>query len=232
MLTKELKKQLKEVISKEIELIKYEVFFIIDQDFDIYFLKEFAKHRPQKLLKEKAKTLLDTLLNYLMKETLEKIKNLHPDYQYEFFKENLRNKIKVLLGNRSFKPRPLKIKEKENLLDKINDVIPGLVVSITGIVVALVISETLLLKTVPATSSLVGFVYIVKKLENENKRLKKLWKKQIDSYLKLAKKDLEKWLSDVEKDFLEEWQTFCAKIVHSFFVSTKSVKLQSGQNLL
>ncbi|MGC9001105.1 hypothetical protein [Caldisericum sp.] len=36
--------------------------------------------------------------------------------------------------------------------------------------------------------------------------------KQIDSYFELAKKDLEKWLSDVEKDFLEEWQAFCEKI--------------------
>ncbi len=111
-----------------------------------------------------------------MKETLEKIKNLHLDYQYEFFKEDLRNKIKTraLSEDRSFKPQPLKIKEKESLLDKIVVVLPGLVVSITGIVTALVIPETLPLKAIPAASSLVGFVYIIKKLENKDNKDKRL----------------------------------------------------------
>jgi hypothetical protein len=92
---KQIEKKLEEDISKEIELIKNEIFFILDKDLDIYFLREFAKQYPRKLLKEKAEILLDTLLNYLMKEILEKIKSMHLEQQHEFFKENLRDKIRT-----------------------------------------------------------------------------------------------------------------------------------------
>ncbi|MGC8766419.1 MAG: hypothetical protein ACP5QP_01820, partial [Brevinematia bacterium] len=123
-------KNLEEVISHEIESIKREVFLILDGNLDSYFLKEFLKHWPYRLLEEKANVLLDTLLNNLMKEVLEEVKKMPLNYQYEFIKEDLRNKIKtkVLLKGKSFKPRPLKFKEKETLLDKVVVGIQGTII--------------------------------------------------------------------------------------------------------
>ena len=216
---KQIEKKLEEDISKEIELIKSEVFFILDRDLDIYFLKEFAKYYPRKLLKEKAETLLDTLLNYLMKEVLEKIKSMHLDQQYEFFKENLRDKIrtKAFSENGSFKPQPVKIKEDEGLLDKTITAAPGIAVSAGGIIATMAIPETVPLKAIPAISSLVGPIYIIKKLKDKNRRLKNIWKKQINSYLKLAKNDLKKWLLDMEAEFLKNLESFYKKTISSSF---------------
>jgi len=216
---KQIEKRLEDDISKAIELIKSEVFFILDRDLDIYFLKEFAKYYPCKLLKEKAEILLDTLLNYLMKEVLEKIKSMHLDQQYEFFKENLRDKIrtKAFSENGSFKPQPVKIKEDEGLLDKTITAAPGIAVSAGGIIATMAIPETVPLKAIPAISSLVGPIYIIKKLKDKNRRLKNIWKKQINSYLKLAKNDLKKWLLDMEAEFLKNLESFYEKTISSSF---------------
>lgn len=211
---KQIEKKLDEDISKEIELMKNEIYFILDKDLDLYFLKEFIKYYPRKLLKEKAEVLLDTLLNYLMKEALEEIKIMHLDHQYEFFKENLREKIKnkALSENGSFKPHPLKIKEEEGLLDKTLTAAPGIAVSAGGIIATVAIPETIPLKAIPAVSTLVGPVYIIKKLKEKSRRLKKIWKKQINSYLKASKIDLKKWLLSIEDNFLKDWETFRKKI--------------------
>jgi len=214
---KQIEKKLEEDISKEIELIKNEIFFILDKDLDIYFLREFVKQYPRKLLKEKAEILLDTLLNYLMKEILEKIKNMHLEHQHKFFKENLRDKIRIeaLSENGSFKPQPIKIKEEEGLLDKTITAAPGIAVSAGGIIATIAIPETIPLKAIPAVSTLFGPIYIIKKLKDKNRRLKKIWKKQVNSYLKLAKNDLKKWLLDVEAIFLKNLETFHKKISSS-----------------
>ncbi|MGC9059540.1 MAG: hypothetical protein ACP5H3_04020 [Candidatus Aenigmatarchaeota archaeon] len=220
-LTKKVK-NLEEAISNEIESIKREVFLILDVNLDSYFLKEFLKHWPYRSLEEKASILLDTLLNNLMKEVLEEVKKMPLNYQYEFLKEDLRNKIKtkVLLEGKSFKPRLLKFKEKETLLDKVVIGIQGTILGTIGSAAVLVIPETFFLKIIPVVFFLTVPVYIIKKLkrkdnkDNKTRKFKKLWRKQINSYFELTKKDLEKWLLDVEKDFLEEWITFYKKINH------------------
>jgi len=214
---KQIEKKLDEDISKEIELIKNEVYYILNKDLDLYFLKEFIKYYPRKLLKEKAEILLDTLLNYLMQEALKNIKNLDLDHQYEFFKENLREKIKnkILSENGGFKPQPLRIKENEDLLDKTLTAAPGIAVSAGGLIATIAIPETLPLKAIPAVSTLVGPIYVVKKFKEKNRRLKNIWKKQINTYLKNAKNELKSWLLKVEKNFLDNLETFCKKLDQS-----------------
>ncbi len=211
---KKIEKKLEEDISKEIELIKREVYFILDKELDIYFLKEFAKHYPPKLLKEKAEILLDTLLNYFMKEVLEDIKNRHPDIQYEFFKVNLRDKIRnwALSENGKFRPFLPNIKEKEGMLEKTLIIAPGVVVSAGGLIVTATIPETLTLKAIPAVSTLIGPIYIIKKFKNKNRRLKKMWKRQINLYLKHSKGELKNWLFQVESKFLNELINFYKKL--------------------
>lgn len=211
---KKIEKKLEEDISKEIELIKREVFFILDKELDIYFLKEFAKYYPRKLLKEKAEILLDTLLNYFMKEILEDVKRLHPDIQYEFFKENLRDKIRnwALSENGRFYPLLPDIKEKESMLEKTLTIAPGVAVSAGGLIATAAIPETLPLKAIPAVSTLIGPIYIIKRIKDKNKRLKNMWKRQINAYLKYSKKELKNWLFQVEDRFLNELDNLYKKL--------------------
>ena len=47
---KQIEKKLDEDISMEIELIKNEVYYILNKDLDLYFLQEFIKYYLRKLL--------------------------------------------------------------------------------------------------------------------------------------------------------------------------------------
>lgn len=231
---KSIEKKLSADVLKEVELVKEEVYYVLNKTLDLYFLREFVKYYPCKLLREKAEVLLDTLLNYLMQEALKSIKNLDLDSQYEFFREELREKTKnrVLLKNGGFKPRPLKIKEDESFLDKALIAAPGIAVVAGGFAAAVAVPETSLLKAVPAVFSLVGPVYIVKKFKEKEERLKDLWKKQVSAYLKNAERDLKSWLLKAEKDFLNDLEEFYEKLAKSKSPSGELAKGKSPSSEL
>ncbi|WP_028841855.1 hypothetical protein [Thermodesulfobacterium hveragerdense] len=211
---KNIESQLDKDIDKEIELIKNELFYFLDKDLDMFFLKEFVKHYPRKLLRERSEVLLDTVLNYLMKEVLEQIRTKGSDVQYAFSKENLREKIKdwALVKENRYNPSLLKLKEEETIVEKTITVAPGVVVSAGGIIAIASVPETLVLKAIPAVSTLAGPIYIFKKIKEKNKRLKKIWKKEINSYLEKAKKELKFWLIKVIEKFEKELNDFCKKL--------------------
>lgn len=211
---KNIESQLDKDIDKEIELIKNELFYFLDKDLDMFFLKEFVKHYPRKLLRERSEVLLDTVLNYLMKEVLEQIRTKGSDVQYAFSKENLREKIKdwALVKENRYNPSLLKLKEEETIVEKTITVAPGVVVSAGGIIAIASVPETLVLKAIPAVSTLAGPIYIFKKIKEKNKRLKKIWKKEINSYLEKAKKELKIWLIKVIEKFEKELNDFCKKL--------------------
>lgn len=211
---KNIESQLDKDIDKEVELIKSEIFYFLDKDLDMFFLKEFVKHYPRKLLRERSEVLLDTVLNYLMKEVLEQIRTKGSDVQYAFSKENLREKIKewALAKENRYNPSLLKLKEEETIVEKTITVAPGIVVSAGGLIAIASAPETLVLKAIPAVSTLAGPIYIFKKIKEKNKRLKKIWKKEINSYLERAKKELKIWLIKVIEKFEKELTDFCRKL--------------------
>jgi hypothetical protein len=145
-----------------------------------------------------------------MKEVLEYVKNLPPEIQYHFFKKNLREKVKnwALSRENAFNPPPVRIKEEEGTFEKTISMAPGLAISAGGIVATLAIPETLPLKAIPAVSSLFGPVYIISKIREKNKRLKKIWKKQIETYLKENKLQLQDWLLKIIEKFVKELDKF------------------------
>lgn len=210
---KKIKGKIEKDIESELELIKRELSYFLSKDLDIYFLKEFIKHYPAKLLKEKSELLLDTLLNYLMKEVIEKIKKQDEEVQYLFSKENLREKVRnwALEDKNRYIPNFLRIKEEEGLAEKTLIVAPGIAVSAGGLIAAVAIPETGIIKAIPAVSTLAGPIYIFKKLKEKERRMKKKWKKELEKYLKEAKKELANWLSEVCNKFEEELETFVKK---------------------
>lgn len=201
----EIEKKISSDLEKEIDLIKKELFFFLDQNFDLYFLKEFVKHYPPKIIRERAEVLLETLLNYFMKDLLEYVKTLDSERQYLFFKENIREKIK----SKAYKelndliPSSVKI-DKEQELEKTLPIIGSVALSSGGIATAIILPESLLIKSVPAASSILASLYILKSYKDQSKRLKKKWKKTIFKFLDNNKKIIKNWLDQAKKDILFE----------------------------
>jgi len=212
---KEINEQIENDVNSAIESIEREMFFIIDSDLDFYFLKEFTKYYPRCLVRRKAEILLDTVLNYLISAALEEVRMLECEKQYEFFKLNLRNRIKkrVMAEYPERKLRPVEIEEKEPLLLQLLTALPGLLVAISGTVVTFVTSQGSFLSLLSATGSFLGLIYAFIKLRKRNriKNVKKLWKHQVKNYLKSVKEDIKEWLHLALFEFSFEWEGFCGR---------------------
>lgn len=211
---KKIKKRIEEDTEYEIDMIKKELFYFLNKNLDMYFLKEFIKHYPAKLIKEKSELLLDTLLNYLMKEVIESLVKQSEEVQYFFSRENLREKVRdwALDSSNRYIPSILKIREKEGLAQKTLIVAPGIAVSAGGLLATVVIPETGIIKAIPAVSTLAGPIYIFKKLKEKNRRIKRMWKKDIEKYLKDAERGLKGWLLKVCDKFEKELEEVLRKI--------------------
>lgn len=209
----EIEKLISEDIKKEFNLIKSEIFFIIDQDLDLYFLKEFLRYYPPKAIRDRAEVLLETLLNYFMKDLLELVKNLDPDKQYLYFKENIREQIRKSATEKlqNLIPLSIPIYEEKNFEKKF-PLISSVVLSSGGIATAIVIPESLLIKSIPAASSLLASLYLLKSYKDSAKRLKKKWKKQIDTFLNEKREEITIWLKEIQSNILERINQFLLKI--------------------
>lgn len=210
---KEIENQIKIDIEREFDLIKKELFLIIDQNLDMYFIREFIKHYPPKAIRDKAEILLDTLLNYFMKDVLEFIKNLDTEKQFLFFKENIREnvRIKALQKLKTILPLSIPIADEKEFEKKF-PIISSVALSSGGIATAIVIPESLLIKTIPAASSLLASFYILKTYKNRSLRLKKKWKKELIKFLEIKKRDIINWISEVENDIIERINSFFQKL--------------------
>ncbi|QER42269.1 hypothetical protein F1847_05760 [Thermodesulfobacterium sp. TA1] len=210
---KSIENLLEKDLDKEMDLIKNELFYFLDKDLDMFFLKEFIKHYPVKLLRERSEVLLDTVLNYLMKEVLESIRKQTSDIQYAFARENLREKVKnwALTKENRYNPDILRLKEEETFVEKTITVAPGVAVSAGGLIAVASVPETLILKAIPAVSTLAGPIYIFKKIKEKNRRLKNIWKKEINNYLEKSKKEIKVWLKKVIEKFEKELGEFYQK---------------------
>lgn len=164
------------------------------------------KHYPSRLLKERAEILMDTLLNYLTEKILKEIRQYPSEIRYFILKANLREKVRnwALSDSNKFKPSFLKIKEEESTLEKTLNIVPGLAVSIGGLLAIASNPETFILKAIPGASSFFGPFYIYKKIKEKNQRLKKAWKKQIHNYLAEMEKELKNWLIKIIEKFSQE----------------------------
>lgn len=215
---KEINSQIEDDINSVIESIRTEVFFVIDADLDLYFLKEFARYYPRCLLRRKAEVLLDTVFNYLIRVLLEELKELEYEKQYEFFKLNLRNRIREKVMDkypeREFKS--LKIEEKERFYDRLKAAFPGIFTGLSGTAIAFYTLQNYFpFSLLFAVAGILGLFYSLVKLKRKKekiKRMKNSWKREIESYLKSAKKSLRDWLNLAFFEFLFEWERFCERV--------------------
>ncbi|MGB9763395.1 MAG: hypothetical protein ACPLW7_05335, partial [Minisyncoccia bacterium] len=184
----EIEKNITKDIEQEFKLIQKELNFFLTYNFDLYFLKEFIKHYPPKAVRDRAEVLLETLLNYFMKDLIENIKKLDHEKQYQFFKEGLREKIKekALSNLNKLIPSSVKIPEEKDF-EKKYPVVGTVILTSGGIATAVIIPESLIIKSIPAASSILASIFLLKSYKDQSKRLKRKWKKKVDEFLDESK---------------------------------------------
>lgn len=222
----EIEKNIAKDIEQEFNLVLKEISFLLNQNFDLYFLKEFVKYYPPKAVRDRAEVLLETLLNYFMKDLIEDIKKLDSEKQYQFFKYGLRDKIKeeALKKLNELIPVSVKIPEDKRFEEKF-PVIGSVALTVGGIGTAVVLPESLLIKSIPAASSVVASIYLLKSYKDHAKRLKKYWKKEITKFINNAKTLISSWLEDTKKDLILEIN----KIYNTYFLEGSSHPLISNK---
>ncbi|MFZ8831203.1 MAG: hypothetical protein ACO2OY_03450 [Thermodesulfobacteriaceae bacterium] len=202
----EIERKILEDLNSQLAVVKSEVNFFIDKDLNLYFLREFIKSYTPKLLEKKAEILLDTLLNYLMSALLEVIRDKDISVKQSVVQADIRERVKAwALGkNNAFNPTKLELKEDEEILERLKEVAPGLLVAIGGAAAAVIVSDNILTKLVPGLSTLAGSAYIIKQFRERVQRLKRIWKKNVENYLDINKKLLHSWLTSVIEKFHKE----------------------------
>jgi hypothetical protein len=202
----EIERKILQDLDYQLAVVKSEVNFFIDKDLNLYFLREFIKSYTPKLLKKNAEVLLDTLLNYLMSALSEVIRDKNISVKQNVVQANIRERIRAwaLDKNNAFNPTKFMLKEDEEILERLKEVAPGLLVAIGGAASAVIVSDNILTKLVPGLSTLVGSAYVIKQVRERVQRVKRIWKKNVDNYLDINKKLLHSWLKSVIEKFQKE----------------------------
>ncbi len=201
----EIEKNILKDIEQEFKLIQKEMNFFLSYNFDLYFLKEFIKHYPPKAIRDRAEVILETLLNYYMKDLIEDIKKLDSEKQYQFFREGLREKIREKALKELTRLIPVSINmPEEREFEKKFPVIGSIALASGGVATAIILPESLLIKSLPAASSILASAYLLKSYKDPAKRLKRKWKKAVDTFLNQSKEIIINWLKDVQKDLIFE----------------------------
>jgi hypothetical protein len=222
----EIEKNIAKDIEQEFNLILKEISFLLNQNFDLYFLKEFVRYYPPKAVRDRAEVLLETLLNYFMKDLIEDIKKLDSEKQYQFFKYGLRDKIKegALKKLNELIPVSIKIQEDKRFEERF-PIIGSVALTFGGIGTAVVLPESLLIKSIPAASSVVASLYLLKSYKDRARRIKRKWKKEITKFINHAKTLIISWLEDTKKDLIFEIN----KIYNSYFLDSTPHLLTSNK---
>lgn len=193
--------------------LKNELRIHLRSGFDVTQTKQFLQtHVPREVI-YKSEILLDTLLNYLMKDARTKIKVADVQLQNAFFNANFRDRIREWatqvknkltlepeLVNYTFDPRL-----KQGLIASSITLAVG-----TGItlIIAPHVIEAIAAGIVTIVLSGVAFKLAYDKASPQ---ARELIKKDIDKYLETSKNQVIEWLGKVEIAFQNDFSEFCSK---------------------
>ena len=140
-----------------------------------------------------------------MSALLEVIRDKDMSIKQSVVQADIRERIKAraLDKNNAFNPTKFMLKEDEEILERLKEVAPGLLVAIGGAATAVIVSDNILTKLVPGISTLASSAYVIKRVRESSKAKKDL-KKNVDNYLDINKKLLHSWLKSVIEKFHKE----------------------------
>lgn len=193
--------------------LKESLYKHFNDEFDVTETKRFIEQHVPKEIVYRSKLLFDTLVTYLIEDSLRKIDNANIDVQTAFFDLDFRKKINgwaeevgnefaIRMNELTYSPEP------RLLQSSINSVIPlilggGTIYSLGGDLSASIVSGI-----VAIVSSAIVFKITFDKTAA---KARKLLKTDIDNYLVESQKLVLLWLSGVEEVFNHDFHQFCVE---------------------
>lgn len=199
-------------VNEEFASLKDGLQIYLKPGFDVSHTKQFLQTHVPKEVIYKSKILLDTLVNYLMKDARSKIENTDVTFQNAFYDADFRKRIQEWtkqLGN--------KLELDPELMNYTSDprLKQGLIASGTIFVVGSGVTLTLIPSVVGTIVS--GLVTILLAAytfkfayDKAAPKARELVIKDIDEYLERSKKQVIEWLGKVEEAFESDFNNFCA----------------------
>lgn len=198
-------------VFEEFLSIKESLQIYLKPDFDVSQTKRFLQTYVPKEVIYKSETLLDTLMNYLMKDAREKIKSADIELQNTFFDMDFRKRIrewaKQLQNNLALEPDIVKYSTDPCL--KSGLIVSGITfLSGTGITTAVVsgIIGSILsgITTIILTAMAFKIAY-----NKASPRAREVMGADIDQYLASSQEQVFAWLKTVADAFNNDFHAFC-----------------------
>lgn len=204
--------KIKRDIAEEFANLKrsLEVNFLSD-DFDVSETKKFLKTYIPKEVRHISKILLDTLVNYLMEDAINKIKLVDPEVQNKFFDANFRKRIRELV-----KQVENQLELEQNIIRYTLDprlkqgLIAGSITAVAGAAVTITLIPTVVAAIVSGIFTILLSVIAFKiAYDMATPKAREMVKRDIDKYLSTVQKQVEEWLNRVEEAFKKDFGNFC-----------------------
>lgn len=218
MSTDKIKKDINKDISEEFSKLKNELQIELKSDFDVSQKKDSLKNRVPEEIMYKSELLLDNVLNYLMEDAQNRIKNADVKIQNKFYDADFREIIGAWVNKPENK---LRLRPDSVIYSGDPRLIQGMIVGLVFIAIIIGITSLTLNIIVGIITTLISLVPIAITYNKASSRAREIVKKDIDNYLAKSEKQVSDWLERVINHFEKEFQKFC---------SDNGIKLKGGLN--
>lgn len=198
-------------VSEEFLSIKESLQIYFKPGFDVSQTKQFLQTHVPKEVTYKSEILLDTLLNYLMKDARDKIETADIGLQNAFFDMDFRKRIhewtKQLQNNLALEPNIVKYSADPRLKQ-------GLIASgitfLAGAGISTAVASGLVGSILSGIATIILTAMVFKIAYNKaSPKAREALKADIDQYLASSKEQVFVWLKTVANAFDNDFHAFC-----------------------
>jgi len=193
--------------------IRKELQIDLSGDFDIDNKKPFLQEHVSNVVIFKAKLLVDTLINYLMKEGTSILEKADIDIQNSFYKEDFRKRMNIWQkkpeNQLSLDPSIVKFSMDPRIVN-------GLIASGITFILGSVISTIAFLPTMAFGALVFGIVTLIASIfvfklafNKSSSKARDAIKKDVETYLKQTEIQVNNWLKNTIKAFAVDFSAFC-----------------------
>lgn len=211
------KDKIKESIKKDIESTFKEIEKSVKErlkgDFDVSITKRFLRDYLANEVVYKSEVLLDTLINYLMNNAVEKLKDTNINLQNAFYDMDFRKRIAEWANQTKNQVLSKSDSVKYSIDPRLKQ---GLIVAgvtyIAGSSVTVVLLPTVIGSVVSGLATIIITALSFKiAYEKATPMAREKIRKDVNTYLKQAKEQIEDWLYKVQEAFEKDFEDFCKK---------------------
>jgi hypothetical protein len=199
--------KIKRDIADEFANLYEELQIYLKPDFDISQTRQSLQTYIPKQIIHKAEILLDTLLNYLMKDAMERMNSADVTLQNAFFDANFRNRVhewaRQLENTLTLKPDIVKYTSDPRLKQGL---IASGIIFVIGTSVTLTVAPIVVGGIITVLLSALAFKIAYDK---SSPQARETIKSDIEQYIETSKTQVSEWLNRVGVAFENDFQSFC-----------------------